>query len=59
MMHAIIVPTSNTIAYATRVDVELLHDGHALQHRPHAALPKQQAAYKKIVTHHNNAHVAS
>ena len=37
------VPASRTRAYAIRVAVEFLHDGHAEQHRLHAALPKQQA----------------
>lgn len=36
--------------YISRVEVELAHDGHAEQHREHAALPQQQANYKKKVS---------
>jgi len=43
MMHAIMVPPNNSAAYAMRDALEFLHDGHAEQHRLHAALPKQHA----------------
>jgi hypothetical protein len=46
-MHAAIVPSSNITAYIMRVDVELRHDGHAEQHRLHAALPQQHASCSK------------
>lgn len=42
-MHANIVPNNNIKAYIILVDVELRHDGQALQHNEHAALPQQQA----------------
>jgi len=47
MIQATIVPPSNNTAYAIRDALELLHVGQALQHRLHAALPKQHAAYIK------------
>lgn len=43
VMQAAIVPMSNINAYMILVDVEFLHDGHALQHKEHAALPQQHA----------------
>lgn len=43
-MHAIIVLISSITAYIIRVEVELRHDGQAEQHKPHAALPQQQAS---------------
>lgn len=43
-MHAVMVPTSNMMAYMSRVEVEFRHDGHAEQHKEHAALPQQQAS---------------
>lgn len=46
-MQAVIVPTSNMIAYIMRVEVELRHEGQAVQHNPHAALPQQQASWNQ------------
>lgn len=43
-MHAIIVPANNITAYIILVDVELRHDGQAVQQREHAALPQQHAS---------------
>ena len=36
-------PSKRNKVYMMRDDVEERHDGQALQHKPHAALPKQQA----------------
>lgn len=47
-MQATIVPTNSIRAYMILEDVEFLHEGHAEQHREHAALPQQQASYKKV-----------
>jgi len=44
-MQATIVPPSSSAAYAILDAVEFLQLGKTLQHRLHAALPKQQAAY--------------
>ena len=44
VMLATMTPTSRKRAYTMRVDVEFLHEGHAAQHRLHAALPKQHAS---------------
>jgi len=44
MMQATIVPPSSNTAYAILDALEFLHVGQALQHKLHAALPKQQAA---------------
>lgn len=43
VMQAATVPSRSITAYMMRVDVELRQDGHAEQHRPHAALPQQHA----------------
>lgn len=48
VIQATTVPTNNIIAYISREDVEFLHDGHAEQHREHAALPQQQANCKQL-----------
>lgn len=45
-MHAATVEISNMSVYMRRDDVELVHDGHAEQHREHAVLPQQQASCK-------------
>ena len=45
IMQATMVPNSSMIAYIILLDDEFLHDGHALQQRPQAALPQQQASY--------------
>lgn len=44
VIQAAIVPNSNIKAYIILVDVELRHDGQALQHNEQAALPQQQAS---------------
>jgi len=45
MIQAIIVPPSNNAAYAILDALELLQLGQQLQHKLHAALPKQHATY--------------
>ena len=47
IMQATMVPNNSMIAYIILLDDEFLHDGHALQQRPQAALPQQQANYIK------------
>lgn len=42
-MQATTITSSSMSVYMRRVDVELAHDGHAEQHREHAALPQQHA----------------
>ena len=54
MMHATIVPTNRTEAYAILVVVELLALGQQAQHKLHAALPKQQATWNTKVTLYEN-----
>lgn len=44
VMQAAIVLTNRSRAYITRDDVEFRHEGHAVQHKEHAALPQQQAS---------------
>lgn len=41
---AAMVDKSSIKAYIIRLEVEFLHDGHAEQHREHAALPQQHAS---------------
>lgn len=48
IMQATMVPNSNMMAYIILVDDEFLHDGHAWQQRPQAALPQQQASCKQF-----------
>lgn len=43
-MHATTVISNNIRVYMSRVEVELAQEGHAEQHREHAALPQQQAS---------------
>lgn len=43
-----IAPNNNIVAYIKRDDVELRHDGEALQHNEHAVPAQQQADYCKI-----------
>lgn len=43
-MQAAIITSSSMTAYMSRVEVELAHDGHAEQHKEHAALPQQHAS---------------
>jgi len=43
MIQAITTPSNRMTAYAIRVEVEFLQEGQHLQHKLHAALPKQQA----------------
>ncbi len=49
IIQATMVPNSSMIAYIILLDDEFLHDGHALQQRPQAALPQQQASYEKVI----------
>lgn len=44
-MQEAIRPKRRNKAYTTLVEVELLHDGQALQHKLQAALPQQQAKF--------------
>lgn len=46
MIHPTTVPNRSMMAYIIRVDVELRHAGQAV-HKEHAALPQQQASWKR------------
>jgi len=48
IMQATMVPNNSMIAYIILLDDEFLHDGHALQQRPQAALPQQQANWAAL-----------
>lgn len=44
-MQDVIKPKRRNNEYAILVEVEFLQDGHALQHKPQAAEPQQQAKF--------------
>ena len=58
-MHAVMVPNSNITAYMIRDEDEFLHEGHAWQHSPQAALPQQHASCndEKIEKYQDNADI--
>jgi hypothetical protein len=50
-MRETIVPKKTMMPYIILLEVEFLHDGHDLQHMPHAAVPQQHAIWRN--TNHN------
>ena len=57
MMHEMMVPMRRKTAYTILVTTELRVEGQALQHKEHAALPKQHATCRRLggfTTNHLN-----